>query len=343
VFALYDSVARAISGALAVRFQSASSPSGAPRQVNPDAYQAYLQGKTYLANRVVDSAITFLTKAVRLDSSYADAWASLGSAFAIAGPSDYLILSADSAIAGAGRAVARAVALDTTSAEVWNAVGGLAQKQFRWDDALKAYDRALQINPGHVPALQVSAIVLAGLDRVPEGMARIRRAQEIDPLSFIVSDWAMVITWLTGDHENALAQGERLIALNPRNERIYRDVALLHARARKWDRAADLYAARHLMLGGDSATANRIRTGLVNPATRAATAHVVESTGRVQWRAADMLLAAGDSAGAINSLRTIVVRPGAFPTTLKSWVAEPGITNSSEFKRLVSAARMSGR
>jgi len=81
IFAAQDEIARAVTGALQVKLLSPSSSELSPgsRSINPEAYQAYLQGQYFIARgqdeRDLDRALSYADQAIKLDANYASAWA----------------------------------------------------------------------------------------------------------------------------------------------------------------------------------------------------------------------------------------------------------------------------
>ncbi|HKS05097.1 MAG TPA: protein kinase [Gemmatimonadaceae bacterium] len=339
VFAIYDSVSRAIAGKLALQLSPVAQQASV-RQVNPEAYQAYLQGKVQFANRVMDSALVSLMRAAALDSMSAETWATLGIAHALSGPSDYNIARPEVAMANARRAVARALALDSASADAWTAAGLLASREFHWDEADQAYDRALRLNPAHPTALQFSATSLVATGRVADGVERIRAAERAEPLSFIIGDWSALIMWVGGQQQEALAHADRLLTLHPRSVRLKRDVAIMHSRVGDWGAVARLLSERELIVSNDSAAARRVRDGIMSEATRVATINAIAARDPSSMGLADMLMAAGDRANAIRAMLTRPARPGAFSHTIVTWVTNPELRRSPEFRKLMQDTRL---
>jgi len=81
VFAVQEEIAKAVAEQLRVTLLgSATNALARPSNVNLDAYNAYLQGKFYFAQRNASAdakALTFFEEAIRLDSNYAEAYLAL--------------------------------------------------------------------------------------------------------------------------------------------------------------------------------------------------------------------------------------------------------------------------
>lgn len=108
-------------------------------------------------------------KAVQLDSSLAESWASLG----------LILLEED--VQGAHDAYRRAIALDPSYATAQQWYGELLSHIGRYEEAIAVGRKAVQLEPFTAVAHMVLALPLAALRRYPEAEAELRRASEIDP------------------------------------------------------------------------------------------------------------------------------------------------------------------
>jgi tetratricopeptide (TPR) repeat protein len=134
-----------------------------------------------------------------------------------------------------------------------------------WAAADKRFRQAIALNPNYASAHQFYSICLMTAGRQAEALAEIHRAQELDPLSLIVSD---VLGWIyyegrqydqaiqqykktlemdpgyapalldlgtaylrTGDHSNAIAQFEKARTLQVDNGVVLSDLGQAHALA----------------------------------------------------------------------------------------------------------------
>jgi TolB-like protein/tetratricopeptide (TPR) repeat protein len=134
VFQIQSEVASRIAGVLRIQLAERESRSlNRPPTTNPEAYDAYLRGRTQgiptnLGMAALDSAINRLTSAVRLDSSFALAWATL----ATYQVSSVFLFDADPGrLDQAESNIRRALAIDSTLAIAWSARSDLAWNAVR--------------------------------------------------------------------------------------------------------------------------------------------------------------------------------------------------------------------
>jgi serine/threonine-protein kinase len=153
---------------------------------------------------------------VELDPEFADALSLLADGYRLL------------ALYGAGRpeafmtkakaAAERALEVDPKQAEAYTTLADVAHAhELNYEAAMALWERALQAQPDHVRALGDHGMWgLAILEGKPEaGLAQLRRAIEIDPLS----SWTACIHAQTllfaKRYEEALAEGRRAVELDP--------------------------------------------------------------------------------------------------------------------------------
>jgi TolB-like protein/DNA-binding winged helix-turn-helix (wHTH) protein/Flp pilus assembly protein TadD len=220
IFAAQDQIARAVTGALQVKLLSPSSPELSPgsRSINPEAYQAYLQGQYFIARgqdeRDLDRALSYADQAVKLDANYASAWAQRSQvletmarigrsentegyrraresaekaiAFDPSLATGYLAMSMvqmnhDWDWEGADTSLKRAGLLEPGSSEVLRNRAYLAREMGRVDEAIQLYEQAIGLDP-----LKANFYLALGYElyvgaRFRETQAALQRAQDLNP------------------------------------------------------------------------------------------------------------------------------------------------------------------
>jgi serine/threonine-protein kinase len=185
VLALQSELARQV--AMVARFPLSGRDSqrlAAARAVAPEVYELYLQGD-FLADQMSEESLRraqeSFEQAIRMDPTFAPAYASLADSYAIQG---YLFADPSAALAKAEAAASKALELDPESAE-GHASLAYVHHFFRydWNGAEAEYKRALEINPNYAPARRRYWALLEVLGRHEAAGEEIRRALEIDPLS----------------------------------------------------------------------------------------------------------------------------------------------------------------
>jgi len=153
--------------------------------VNPEAHEAYLKGR-YQWNKWsaagFKKAIEYFQRAIEEDPDYAHAYAGLADAYV--GLGIWGFTPSRETMPKAKAAALKAIELDDTLAEAHSALGGVMfLYEWDWLAAKKEYQKAIEFNPSNAIAKQRHADYLAAMGHLKEGMAEIKRARELDPLS----------------------------------------------------------------------------------------------------------------------------------------------------------------
>jgi TolB-like protein len=203
---------------------------------NPAAYDAYLRGRAFAAGSQfdksnVDRTIQSFQQAVKLDPSFALAWARLSCAQS---GSYWLLDPSPVQLAAAKDAADRALALDPNLPETHLALGyyryygqrdytgGLAEFQQaerglpnnidvieaigfiqrrlgHWDEAIVALRRIIELDPRVGHAYNSLAVTYTALRRFPEALATVDRALAWEPANTGALGVKASVFWATGD------------------------------------------------------------------------------------------------------------------------------------------------
>jgi TolB-like protein/DNA-binding winged helix-turn-helix (wHTH) protein/Tfp pilus assembly protein PilF len=214
--AIQSEVAERIAQSLAVKLLPGPRP--AKNHVpDPDSYDAYLRG-CYLRNKWTredfEKSVGYFEQAVEKDPDFALAYAALAEAlrylqfFGGARPQDTRAKTKNAAL--------KAVALDETLAEAHAALAS-AKFWYDWDwrGAEEEFNVALALNPSLAGAHHDYGWLLIARERFDEGLAEVKRAQELDPLSpqsNVDVGWACI---RARRYDEAIAQSRRTMELEP--------------------------------------------------------------------------------------------------------------------------------
>jgi eukaryotic-like serine/threonine-protein kinase len=217
VFALQDSIAHAIVGAL--RLTLAATPGEvlvAPATADAQAHDLYLQGRALVALRNEESlhrAIDAFRGALARDPRYAAAESGLADAFSFL--SGFAAVAPGDAFPEARAAALRALALDSTIAEVHVSLGIISMfYEWDWEGGRRHLERAIALNPSLAQAHQFMAWDLMLNDRPDEAVREMTLAQRLDPLSLIINTRVGTILRWTGHLDEALAPVQHALALD---------------------------------------------------------------------------------------------------------------------------------
>jgi len=212
----YD-VADAIAHEIRVRLSSNQQAESQPHPIDPEAFDAYLQGYYFYQRRTakdVDMSEKYYERATQLDPSYALAWVGLSRA-------RYWQANAGVVPVGEGQrlareAVQRALVLNPNLAAAHAQMGRLQrQVDFDWAGANASIERAIALEPGNPEHLRVAASSAAYVGRFDQALQLGRRAVDLDPLN--ASGWENLgeIEFYNGQLDEAAADCKKAIELNP--------------------------------------------------------------------------------------------------------------------------------
>lgn len=225
------------------------------RDVDPDAYRLYLQGRYEWNKRTPDAlrkGIALFRESIDKDATFAPAHAGIADSYLLLGGS-YEALPPREAMPIARKAAQRALELDPELAEAHASLALIAH-EFEWDwpRAEAGFRRAIELNPNSVAAQQWYGQALLYRGRPVEAMRALERAEELDPLSLVTrSDLAQAF-WIAGHYDRAIVQAEKLIDLEPRFWLGYWFLGLAQAGKGDFPRAIEALE-RALQLGGSPA------------------------------------------------------------------------------------------
>src|SRR2546430_11027036 len=110
---------------------------------------------------------------------------------AYVGLADYYIVLPDYAPVPNGEAppkaraaAQKALAIDESLAEAHTAVAASLQPSFHWDEALREYRRALELNPNDGNTHQWLGLAPSWMGRPDEAIVEIKRAVGLEPFDF---------------------------------------------------------------------------------------------------------------------------------------------------------------
>jgi TolB-like protein/DNA-binding winged helix-turn-helix (wHTH) protein/Tfp pilus assembly protein PilF len=188
-----------------------------PHPVNPEAFEAYLQGYHFFQGNTDKDAIMatkYFERATQLDPSYALAWAWLTRARNWQANEGLIPMEEGRRLAR--EAAERALSLNPNLAKAHIEMGRLKQQiDFDWVGADASFQRAISFEPGNPEGVRMAAWSAAMFGRFDEAVQLGRRAVDLDPLDE-ESWWSLgQIERLNGQLDQAAADGKKGLELDP--------------------------------------------------------------------------------------------------------------------------------
>lgn len=183
---------------------------------NPAAREAYLRGRYFLSKREAGKSTAYFEQAVSLDPSSASAYAGLSDSLesqtlmGMARPED--------AMPKALAAAKRAIALDSQNGEAYAALGSI-ETTYEWDWAAAEHKltRAIALSPAYPLAEMRYAVFLDAMNRTGEAITHMRRALQLDPLSFLMNRHMGSTLFFARHYDEALYHLRRAGEMEPQS------------------------------------------------------------------------------------------------------------------------------
>jgi serine/threonine protein kinase/Tfp pilus assembly protein PilF len=218
VLMMYGEMARTIAQNIQVKLTANETTRfGDVRQVNPEAHDALLMGMqkaSLLTPQAFDIALDYFELALKKDPNYADAHVSVAWVWVMRNQLGYT--APREAGPKAKAAVLKALELDSTLAE-GHATLACINFLYEWDwaGAEAEWKRAIELNPNHGDS--VYAHFLWVMKRPEEAMAQMERALQLDPLNEMVQLHHAFMLQSAGRDDEAFEQWRKLLRTSPQH------------------------------------------------------------------------------------------------------------------------------
>jgi serine/threonine-protein kinase len=216
VFQLEDELARSIAQALRPKLVSGGQKLARPATENLAAHDLYLQGRYFWNKRSaagLTKAAGFFQQAIDIDDHYALAYVGLADATQL--QSEYGWVAVREVVPRARAAAMKALELDPAIAEANASLCVSDMYEYEWALADRHCRRAIELKPEYPSAHHWWSMVLSSTGKSAKGLAEARRAQQLDPVSAIISNVVTRHLYWGRDYAAALEQGRRSLELDP--------------------------------------------------------------------------------------------------------------------------------
>ncbi len=217
VFAVQDEIAQAVVDALKERLGGSEIPRIQRQAADVEAYHLYVKGRHHFwkfTAEELDTARQLFERAVSVDPNYGLPHVELAHYY-------FLCTMQGQIPAREGgplgiQAAEKALALDSTLGEAVGIRALLwALYEYRWEEALRQLQRAIEMNPASALTPHWRAVVLAGLNRVPEAIHQQEQALKADPLLPLNHYFTTRLLVCQGDYKRAYEQARLAVEIAP--------------------------------------------------------------------------------------------------------------------------------
>ncbi len=194
------------------------------KQVNPEAYEAYLHGRYEATHGAFTSegfsrARDYFNRTIQLDPGNADAILGLAETYIVGDPATSRMLAAKALELDSNLAEAHAIIASLKFAQDWDVPG--ADAEFR---------RAMELQPNSTPALEWRGLFLAQTGRLDEALQVLQRAESIDPLALDIQCDMGLVLYLARRYDEAERQLQRVLRQDPNMTIAHRHLMRIYAR-----------------------------------------------------------------------------------------------------------------
>ena len=236
---------------------------------NNGAYEAYLRGRYLWNKRTADSlrkSLIYFQQAVRLDPSYSMAYVGLADTYTLL--SFFTLAAPNEAFPKAREAAEKALAIDSTLAEAYTALGQVKSfYDWDWNGAEEQFQKGIALNPNYPLLHHWRALNLMAMGRLEEARAAMRRALDLDPMLLIANVNLGRVDYYEGHYDQAVKEYQLALELDENFMRTHLRLGLAYVQERRFEDALGEYK-RAREIAGDT------------PQTTAHIAHVLAVSGR---------------------------------------------------------------
>jgi TolB-like protein/DNA-binding winged helix-turn-helix (wHTH) protein len=213
-----DDVAKAVAHEIQLHLTSQQlAELGQPQRVNPEAFDAYLQGYHYFqgnTDKDADMSVKYFERATQIDPSYALAWAWLSRARYW--QADMGLIPIDEGRQLGREAIERALSLNPNLAFAHAQMGRIRLYiDYDWAGAETSYQHALALEPGNSDYLRGPATSALLFGHFDEALRLNQQATEMDPLN--AGSWEILgeTEYNMGQLDQAVVHLRKALELSP--------------------------------------------------------------------------------------------------------------------------------
>ncbi len=183
---------------------------------NPEAYQRYLRGRYHWNKRTADDlrkGLSEFQQAADLDPGYPLAYVGLADTWVLL--EEYAGVPSKDCLPRAEAFAKKALEMDDSIGEAHASLGLTYTYMWQWAEAERELKRAIELNPNYPTAHHWYSVLLHSVGRTEEGMAEIKKAQQLDPLSAVIGVNVGIIHLGNGDSKAAATEFKRIVEFDP--------------------------------------------------------------------------------------------------------------------------------
>jgi TolB-like protein/Tfp pilus assembly protein PilF len=222
-------------------------------KIAASAHEDYLRGRYYWSKRTESGlrrGIEYFQKAIDQEPDYALAYAGLADSYVML--ANWGLAPPGEAYVKAKAAALKALDIDDQLVEAQTSLAYTSLLyDWDWQGAETRFRQAIALNPNYASAHHFYSVLLMASGRQSEAVAEIKRAQELDPLSLIISDVVGWIYYEGRQYEQAIEQYRKTLEMDSNYVPVLLDLGTAHLKLGNYrDAIAQFERARSV--GGEN-------------------------------------------------------------------------------------------
>ena len=220
--------------------------------LSPEAYSSYLKGRYLIENTgrndyALKKATLFFEEAVNEAPLFAEAYAGIAESYDMS--AIFCLVPGRQASAKAQAAARRAIEIDRSISEAHAALGYALMLVWKWQEAARELEQAIELNPHNATARRWYAEYLMAVGETAKAVSEIERARETEPLSVITNSTLGWLYYGARQFDQAAEQFRGTVELDENFAATYCCSGMLYAQQGKYKEAMAEYQ-RAKTLGG---------------------------------------------------------------------------------------------
>jgi serine/threonine protein kinase len=253
IFSVQDEISKAVVNALRIELVAGQDYMLVKRYTqNPDAYNLYMQARLDWNTRdeaSLERSVELFQQAIAKDPKFALAYAGIADAYNLL--SRYSSLSPREAFPKAKEAAEKAVEIDDGLAEGYISRAFVkAWYDWDWMGAEIDFNWAIGLNPNYATAYHWYGNVLLSLGRAEEGLAKLEKAQELDPQSLSIKLAVGYSHYLARRSDRALKIFRETLKADPNFPTTHRVIGLVYLQKKSYRQALKELEKAEKLSGG---------------------------------------------------------------------------------------------
>jgi len=224
IFAIQDEISQAIVNVLRLKLAKPAAQATARRAVEPEAYEAYLKGRSFWNKRTeadLNRSIEYFHRAIELDPSYPLAYAGLG----------HVLTAYDWDFHGAEKEYKRALDLNFRYPTAHQWYGHMLVVTGRSAEAIAEVIRARDFDPLSVPINAFVGLIYMKARQYGQAIAASRKVIELDPKNPF-AHWILARSLdAQNELQEAVAEAEKAVSLSGRTHPFAAQLGYAYARS----------------------------------------------------------------------------------------------------------------